>query len=66
MLWLLGRPESVRVPGTESIAGWPNSQFLRFLEPFTTKYAYQELIWAPFRSSPGARAGCRASGVVLR
>jgi len=67
--WLLGRPELVRVAATESIAGWPNSQFFCFLEPFTTKYAqyaHWELLWDPFRGSPGARARCRASGVVLR
>ena len=37
-LWLCGRPELVRVPGTESISGRPHSQFFRFLEPPTTGY----------------------------
>ena len=32
-LWLLGRPELGWVQCTESIAGWPNSQSFRFLEP---------------------------------
>jgi len=66
VLWLLARPDFGWVPGPESSAGWANSQFLRFLEPATTGYVLQRGLRDPFRGSPGARAGCRASGMVLR
>ena len=38
VLWLLARPDLGWVQCPESSAGWPNSQFFRFLEPATTGY----------------------------
>ena len=41
-LWLLGRAIMVRAAAAESSAARPNSQFLCFLEPPITGYAYRE------------------------